>query len=778
MHAFEVLEFDVIKQRLQDHCETSLGGVWAHDLKPTFDAAETWDLLALTGEAHDALGRHQVPALGAVRDLRQQLKIASKGGVIAGKELFMIADALAAMRNFRTFLLARRADMPKLAPFAESLPEARRVEESLFDSLEADGAVKDGASPTLSTLRQRKKNTTSRIQERIQSYTTGKTRELLSDPIYTVRDGRYVIPLKAENRGKIRGIVHDTSASGQTIFVEPEDVLQLGNALREVEAAERAEETRILMQLSGKVGAVATEATGGIEAAGQLDLFLAKARLGYQMKGTMPLPQGKHWIQVQGGKHPLLNPETTVPLDLSVGIGSNVLITGPNTGGKTVAIKTIGLFVLMAQSGLMPPALDVRLGPFTQVWADIGDEQSLEQSLSTFSGHIKNIAEALKYFRRGALVLLDEVGAGTDPAEGASLAQSILQELADKGGAILASTHYGELKAFAYNTPGFQNAAMEFDQKNLRPTYRLLMGAPGASQALRIAERYGIPKNIVDRARAGLGVQAQDMAAMMEQLEQSQRQARIAQGEADRRTEELRKAEQRASRKLAEAEEIRKTAHSKANEVIEAALREIRLEAAQIFEELKKAPADQGTRQSARDRLKQLQDVGHEFAGEFVPKAKNGSGPKPGELQKGMSVKIDGHAQVGTLVDEPRGNTAVVQMGPLKMTVPVSSLTPAQPSAAGGLKARPSIQLQKTINATTEIHLRHMRAEEAVRDLEKFVDDAMLAGLPSVRIIHGKGQGILRKITQDFLRKHPGVASYRDGEPAEGGQGATIAVFR
>lgn len=777
MHAFQVLEFDAIKERLQRHCETSLGGELADKLTPAFVPAEVWETLAATGEAYDALSKHQVPPLGAIRDVRQALKVASKGGVLGGQELFLIADSLMAMRNFKTFLVARRFDMPKLSPIAESLPEARRIEEQLFDSLEPDGTVKDGASVTLAGLRQRKKATTIRIQERVQSYATGKTRELLSDPIYTVRDGRYVIPLKAENRGKIRGIVHDTSASGQTIFVEPEDVLQMGNALREIQAHERAEEQRILAQLSAKVGTVATETSGGIEAAAILDLAFSKARLAFQMKGTMPVHKGESWIQIQGGKHPLLDPETTVPLDLSVGAGSSILITGPNTGGKTVAIKTVGLFVLMAQAGLMLPALDVRLGPFTQVWADIGDEQSLEQSLSTFSGHIKNIAEALRFFKKGALILLDEVGAGTDPAEGATLAQSILQELSDRGGAILASTHYGELKAFAYNTPGFQNAAMEFDQKHFRPTYRLLMGSPGASQALRIAERYGIPKKIVERAREGLGVQAQDMATMMEQLELSQRQARTAQGEADRRIAELRKAEERAARKLAEAEEIRKTAHSKAHEVIEAALREIRLEAANIFEELKKAPTDQRALQAGRERLKQLQNIGQEFADEFLPREKKDPN---GQMQfvKGTSVRVDGYSQIGTIVDVPKAKTALVQIGAVKISVPFAQMTAVASSPSGGHKPRAGVGLSKAMSATTELHLRHMRAEEAMRDLEKFVDDALLAGLSSVRIIHGKGEGILRKATQDYVRKHPGVASFRDGEPGEGGHGATVVVFK
>jgi DNA mismatch repair protein MutS2 len=778
MHALKVLEFDAIRARLQNHCETTIAAASAAELRPSFVADEVWTLLETTAEAHDALSRYSVPSLGAVRDLRDALTRARKGGVLGGQELAQIADAMTAMRQLRTFLDPHREDMARLSPFAAALPENRKLEDQLISSIEPDGTVRDDASVTLASLRQRKKTAAARIVERIQAYISGRTRELLSDPIYTVRDGRYVIPLKAENRGKIRGIVHDTSASGQTVYLEPEDVLQLGNALREVEAAERAEVQKILAALSGKVGAVAAELSGGIEAASIVDLHFAKARLGFEMKGAMPhRNQGAAFISIHGGKHPLLDPQTAVPLDLSVGKGKSVLITGPNTGGKTVSIKTVGLFVLMAQSGLMPPALDVRLAPFTQIWADIGDEQSLQQSLSTFSGHIRNIAEALKGLKDGSLVLLDEVGAGTDPAEGAALAKSILQEMSDKGATILASTHYGELKAFAYNTEGFENAAMEFDPRTFRPTYRLIMGAPGASHALRIAERYGIPEPVVERAKEGLGEQAQDLALMMERLELSQRQARQAQSDADKRSEQLRQAERKATRKLAEAEEIRQNAHARANEVIEAALREIRLEATRLFDELKRAPIDPQTQQRVRQGLKELDAVGRDFAQEFVPK-RRGVATAPVGLAKGSFVKMDGYSQTGTVLEEPREGKALVQVGPLKMTVPVTTLSLVDRAPASTEKPRTNVRLQKAIHATTEIQLIHKRAEEAVRELERFVDDAMLAGLPSVRIVHGKGEGILRKVTQDFLKSHPGVSTFRDGEPAEGGHGVTIATFK
>jgi DNA mismatch repair protein MutS2 len=694
---------------------------------------------------------------------------------LGGQELFGIAEAMSAMRSLKTFLQQRTIDYPHLAPFGISMPDQPRLEAALIDALDSDGSLKDGASPTLSSIRQRKKSAVSRIQERIQSYVNGKTREWLSDPIYTVRDGRYVIPLKSENRGKIRGIVHDTSASGQTVYLEPEDVLQLGNALKELESSERVEELKILTSLSGKVGAVAIEIAGGIEAASEVDFALAKARLGFAMKASMPERRQKAYLEVRSGRHPLLEHEKVVPLDLTVGKGRSVLITGPNTGGKTVAIKAVGLFVLMAQSGLMVPAIDVKLGTFSQVWADIGDEQSLQQSLSTFSGHIKNIGEALKFLKDGSLVLLDEVGAGTDPAEGAALAQAILQRMSNKGATILASTHYGELKAFAYQNDAFQNAAMEFDSKSLRPTYRLLLGSPGASHALRIAERYGIPADVVEEARANVGQQAQDLAQMFEQLELSQRQARIAQGEADRRLAELKRTEQKTAQKLEEADEIRRTASSKANETIELALREIRLEAARLFDELKKAPGDTKAQEKVRQGLKDLQAAGSDFAKEIGPKpVRRATGVT---LIKGMTVKIAGYAQTGQLLEEPKGKSALVQVGPLRMTVPVNTLEPAD-RPIERMKPRSNIRLQKAMTASTEIHLRQMRAEEAVQELERFLDDAMLAGVPSVRIVHGKGEGILRKITQDYLRRSPHVSSYVEAGPAEGGSGVTVATFK
>ena len=643
----------------------------------------------LTGEAHQLLADDPPPSLAALHDPRQLFNRAAKGGTLEGIEVYRCAAALGVMRQLRTYF--RTKGQIGLAAFAESMPDYARLEEKLLSAVSSGGDVLDSASPHLASLRARKGAASQRVVERIQSYLGGKSREWLSDPIYTVRDGRYVLPVKAEYKSRIKGIVHDTSGSGATVFVEPDDVLQLGNALREIELAERDEVLRILAELSQKLGAIAADAIGGVEAASTVDSVFARARLAYSDRGSMPRRVEGHFIALHGARHPLLESEKVVPLDIEVGQGASVLITGPNTGGKTVAIKTVGLAVAMAQSGLFPPALDVRLAPFAGLWADIGDEQSLQQSLSTFSGHLKNIAEALRGAGKGALVLFDELGAGTDPAEGSALAMAILVRLHEVGCAMLASTHYGELKAFAYETPGFTNAAMEFDMKTLRPTYKLLMGAAGASQALRIAERYGIPKDLVEAARDGLGRQAQNVSALIEELDRAQRLARTAQSEADRRIAELRKTEAETSKKLAEAEERRANARRRGAEAIDDALREIRLEAVSVFEELKKDPTQAGFAK-AKKALADLDDVGRAFAADLGPK-KPLAPVDPVTLTRGMSVRIDGYPQIGLLLEAPSGKSASVQLGSMKMTVPVakafvrSTRSRSQPPARGRTSA-------------------------------------------------------------------------------------------
>jgi DNA mismatch repair protein MutS2 len=773
MHALDVLEFGEVRRRLAVHCETAMGQAFADGLMPSFQADSIRWRRERTVEASRALEREMVPSLHPVRDLTQAVTRAEKGGVLGGEELFHVGEALSAMRAMRKFLAGRLEVSPRLAEDGHRLPDLGPLEGKLQDALEPGGGLRDTASVLLGQIRSRKRSTSARVAETIQQLAV-RYRDLLSDPIYTVRDGRYVLPLKAENRGKIRGIVHDSSASGQTIYVEPESVVQMGNLIRELDGQEREETLRVLGELSSRVGTVAKEIQEGLLATASLDLAFGIARYGHAVRGVIPeIGEGDARVEIRGGKHPLLDPETAVPLDLGLAVGQNILITGPNTGGKTVAIKCVGLFVAMAQAGMMVPALAMHLVPVSQIWADIGDEQSMEQSLSTFSGHIKNVGTALRQLKPGALVLLDEIGSGTDPAEGAALARVILAELAERGAVVLASSHYGELKAFAYEHPAFGNAAMEFDPRTFRPTYRLLVGAPGASHALKIAERYGIPTELVEQARETLGTQAQDIAHMIEELAQAQRQARKAQGEADRRLHELRDRERRAEANLREAQEIRDKALANAQDVMESALREIRLEAQRLFDELKQSPADARKREAVRQGLKELDLVGREFAREFTPKT---SARDPERVEKGSAVRVEGFSQVGVVLEIGRDGQATVQLGALKMQVPLRRLR-----KTGEVTAAPSktttVRLARAMNATTEIQLIHRRAEDAAEQLSKFIDDAVLAGVHQVRIVHGKGEGVLRKVTQELLKKHADVESFRDGEPAEGGHGVTIAVL-
>lgn len=768
-HALRVLEFHTVIERLVASCETPLGAKHASVLEPQFEADAVWALVTETDEAYRLLGRSNPPSLSAVGDWGLAVDRASKGATLGGVELHGIGLSLQAMRAFRGFF-AEAEGKSRLDSLAARMPSIPKLDHRLVEDLDGSGGLMDSASAALATIRRKKRELAGNITERIQSYTTGKTRDLLSDPIYTVRDGRYVIPLKAEYRGKIRGIVHDTSASGQTVYLEPEDVLQLGNRLREMDAAERQEEQRILEELSKAVGANRDAIVEGIEATGEADLLLAKARLAYAMKGSAPVPSQGYGIYIERGRHPLMDAERAVPLDLTVGFQNRgLLITGPNTGGKTVSIKTVGLFVAMAQAGLFVPAALVRLGPFSQLWADIGDEQSLQQSLSTFSGHLKNIAEALKWLQPGALVMLDEIGAGTDPAEGAALGKAILQSLADGGAVILASTHYGELKAFGYETPGFANAAMEFDRKSLKPTYKLLMGSPGGSHALQIAARYGIPKQVLDQADAWMGAESKQLGSMMAKLEDAQKQARLAQGEADRRTAEIRHMEKQLEKSLREAEETRKSLKTKLRAEMEAEIREVRLQAADLFDELRRSGGGTKPIEEARRKLKALESSALHDEAPMTPALAS-------PVIKGASVRVTGTAQVG-IVAEVVGGQATVQMGPMKLKMPVERL-----EVVGAKKevkaAKQNLGLARAQTMPTELHLRALRAEDAELELQQFIDDAVLAGLDQVRIVHGKGEGVLRQLTRDFLRRCKSVAAFREGEPGEGGAGVTIASLK
>lgn len=773
-----VLEFETVLEMLAERCDTPQGAASARASTPSFDPTVVWTELEKTREADSVLVADPLRMSG-LHDVAGPLKLAEKDAVLDGASLYKVGESLQTMARARDVLHRHRESAPILWRLGERLPELPRVEGRLLASLDGDGYVRDEASSELASARKKKASAAQKTLERIQSYVSGKTRDLLSDTVYTVRDGRYVIPLKAEHKGKVKGIVHDTSASGSTVYVEPEDIVALGNELRQAEAMERAETERVLRELSQLVGREAPVIRDGLDAASDIDLALARARFGQESGGCLPERTEGPRIEVREGRHPMLPRETCVPVSLKLGGETDVLlITGPNTGGKTVALKTVGLIVAMAQSGMMPLAKGVKFGCFKQIWADIGDEQSLEQSLSTFSGHVKNIAQALRSLVPGALVLLDEVGAGTDPDEGSSLARALLLAFQKEGAKVMASTHYGELKLLAANAPGFVNASMEFDEATLRPSYRLLVGVPGSSHALKIAERYGLPRGVLEEAQSGLSEQEADVAKMIERLQAAERRAVESTEEAERLATRLRSVEKEAESKIKKAEEARRSVRERATEELEALLREIRIEASDVFEALKKDPTQAGF-DRARQRLKELQEVGQDFVRESKEKpAERPVGPAASVIVRGASVRISGFTQTGTVLEDPKDGKVLVQAGALKLTCKLGDLTPV-PTSQGPIRARGgSVSLSKAMTARPEIHLRQMRAEDAGEELARFLDEAVLAGLSKVRIVHGKGEGVLRKVTHDLLKRHRDVRSYHEAEPEEGGAGVTVAVLK
>lgn len=776
-HALRVVEFHEVLKALVAHCETEAGAVRAEEIIPAIKREIVESQLRETGEAKSLYDRDAPPSLGLLRDVSGPVEGSGRGLTLSGETLFRILESLMTARKFRDYLVTRKESAPTLAMRAMQIPSLAPLEREIDDKIGPDGTVRDHASPELAKLRGRIATLSNRIVERMQAL-SNKLRESLSDVIVTQRSGRWCLPVRADFKGRVKGLVHDTSASGQTLYIEPEEIVNMGNQLREVEAAARFEEERILRALSDQVGKSAAAILAGLEACVALDVVFAKARLAVEWNAVEPTVRDKPELTLRQARHPLIDPEVVVPTDLEVGRSFQaLLITGPNTGGKTVSMKLAGLCVAMAQSGMHVPAVEASLGVFPQLWADIGDEQSLQQSLSTFSAHLRNIQRMIAGVRTGALVLLDEIGAGTDPAEGAALAKAILMRLVKSGALVICSTHYGELKAFAYNTPGMQNAAMEFDIQSLRPTYRLKVGAPGASHALTIAERFGIPKDVLDDARSGLSEAQQDIIKMLDKLEQAQQDAERAKRESDEQAAALRRERSQLDKRLAQTEDARSKARDDVRDQLDEVRREIRDEAEKLFAALKNAQGVTKETHKIREELRVLDTLAAEYTEEVAPVEK--STPRAEGLRVGDMVRVIGYGTPGKLLSDPANERVQVQIGLLKMTVDVGELEAIEP-AKDKRKAQPTsrLSLERAMQISPEVHLRLKRAEDAMAELEKYLDDAVFAGLDRVRVVHGKGTGTLRKLAQEMLRKHPSVAAYRLGEEGEGGTGVTIVELK
>ncbi len=781
--ALRTLEFYKIRSEVARYCTSSLGKAHVDDLLPSIELDKVNRLLEEMDEGAAIIRTKGNVPMGGIFDIRMHAKRAQIGGSLSPMELMEVSSTIRASRILRQFFETIREEgaisIPHFLEKKEAMPILTQLEHDINMCIDDNGGVLDSASAALRAIRQQLRAQESRVRERLESLVRGKNAaKMLSDTIVTIRNDRFVIPVKQEYRSHYGGIVHDQSSSGQTLFIEPDAVVQANNEVRRLKMKEKEEIDRILQMLSAQVQEVAHELFVLVEVLGELDLVFAKAKYGAANKCTKPEMNDEGYINLKKARHPLIPAAEVVANDIEFGRDiTAVVITGPNTGGKTVTLKTVGLFTLMAQSGLPVPALDgSELAVFDQVFADIGDEQSIEQSLSTFSSHMVNIVDILSKFDSNSLVIFDELGAGTDPQEGAALAISLLDEVHGRGARVIATTHYPELKAYGYNRPGVANASVEFDVETLSPTYRLLIGVPGRSNAFEISKRLGLPGHIISHAKSFTGTDRREVDSMIASLEKSRRESeqdaeRSAEllGEAEQLKKDL---EQQLKDYENQKEKLEDKAKEKARKIVEQATRE----AETVMSELRKMQMDQASgikEHQLIDAKKRLEAAMPE--NRVLKKAAKAN--QQHVLKVNDEVKVISFGQKGTLIEKVSDKEWIVQIGILKMKLPESDLSYTKPEKQKETRTMTSLQ-NRSGPVKLELDLRGERYEDALIQVEKYIDDALLSNYHQVSIIHGKGTGALRQGVQQYLKKHPRVKGYRFGEAGEGGSGVTIAELK
>lgn len=770
------LELDKILARLAAHTAFAASEQLAHALTPLTDADELARRQAETTEAVAVLDQHPEMGVGGARDVRPLVRSARIGALLTPTDLLEIRQTLIAARTLHRSLGKLGELYPHLAARAASLDELPTVVEAISRAVNDRGEIMDTASPALGRIRGELNVVRGRLMDKLQRLINSPaTAKYIQEAIITERDGRYVIPIRAESKGRIPGIVHDTSASGATLFIEPLSVVEMGNRVRELEREETREIERILRELTDLIAAHADALDATVATLAELDLAFAKAKYSVEIRGVAPkLATGNSQLAIVQARHPLLDPLKVVPVSLQLGGAFSILvITGPNTGGKTVTLKTIGLLALMAQCGLHIPAEPgSRLPIFSGIFADIGDEQSIEQSLSTFSGHLKNIIEILRDANEHSLILLDELGAGTDPVEGSALARAILEDLLARKIPALVATHYAELKAFAQTTPGVQNASVEFNVETLSPTYHLMMGLPGKSNAFAIATRLGLDRAIIARAQESLSGADVELEKMLAEIKRARQDALSAQAHAEIAQ---RDAEQRA----AEARRIARETEQARADILDRAHAEAQAEIELARQELNRLRQEWRAVSLARDFVAgeqaKLDDLAKELPTTEKPVIPAPLPVEPGEIRAGDFVWVARLQQAGQVLARDASG-ADVQVGNFRVRLKANELgDKVAPPMSAFVPRTSEVKLPEADNPGVEVSLRGMRADDALDVLEKYLDRAYLAGLPYVRIVHGKGTGTLRKLARDLLRQHPLVAQIREAEAHEGGEGVTIA---
>lgn len=779
----KVLEFDKIRAQLAEYATSKKGKQMIKELPIEVEEKAIQNKIEETADGVELLRLKQGIPIPRLKDISFALKRLELETGLNGRELSDILRVLTTTHEVERFFEKVEEEeialkrIPRLVEKLESIPE---VTKELEASIREDGYVLDSASPTLHGIRVGIQKTEQEIRRQMDQYLTGKNAQYLSDTIITIRNDRYVLPVKAEYKSVFGGTVHDQSATGQTLFMEPQAVVNLNNKLREYQVQEKREVERILWELSQKLMPYTNSLHQNHYVLARLDVVNAKALYANEIKATEPIIDRQNHVALWKAWHPLLDREKAVANDIILGEEYQaIVITGPNTGGKTILLKTVGVIQLMAQMGLYIPAGEnSRVGIFTEIFADIGDEQSIEQNLSTFSSHMSNIVSILKQINDKSLLLIDEIGSGTDPQEGSSLAIAILDYIASKQSYVIASTHYPELKAYGYDRPKTINASMEFDGDTLQPTYQLLLGVPGRSNAFDISKRLGLPSIIIDQARGLLSEEDQDLNAMISDLEQKRRRA---QRDADKMRHQLELSTQLLEDLQKETEQFKankarllEEAKERANTLIE----QSKDDADKILSEIRELQlrSKQSTVKEHEmiEKKTALTDLKHEQALKKNKVLRKEKAKKA--LQVGQSVEVLSFGQRGTLVEKVSDEEWVVQMGIIKMKIAVEDLAPIAETQE--TKQQVIVKSARSSHVSSELDLRGKRYEEAMKDLDLYIDAAILANYPRVTIIHGRGTGAIQQGVHKTLRSHRSVASFEFAPMNTGGNGATIVTFK
>lgn len=785
--AYKVLEYNKIIDLLGAEAASSITKKMIGELKPALDVFQIKEMLAETTEAVSVIMRKGALPLGSFYDIKDYIHLADKGSTLTMKQLLQILYNLQVIRNAAAFLKSDLPELPIIKGLAEVLSIQKRLEENIDRCILSEDEMADGASPELKNIRRSIQRQNEAVRAKMnQILNSSENRTILQDALVTMRQGRYVVPVKQEHKAKFPGIVHDQSSTGATLFIEPQAIVNLNNELRELELAEKVEIERILAELSAEVAAVKDELLNNQEILVRLDFIFAKGKFSVKLKATEPEVNTQGILRINDGRHPLIDKNKVVPISIAIGKGYNTLvITGPNTGGKTVTLKTVGLFVLMTQSGLhIPAASGTEMPVLQKVFADIGDEQSIEQSLSTFSSHMSNIVNIVENSGKDTLVLLDELGAGTDPTEGAALAISILEHLYDKGVKTIATTHYTELKKYALSTKGVENASMEFDVETLSPTYRLSIGIPGRSNAFEISQKLGLKPVIIKHAKGMLEQGDIEFEEVITSIEKDRKLAEEERDEAIMLNLEMKKQKEQFDKERAKLSEQKEKIISKAKEEAREMIREAKEFADEVQKQLRELEKtrDTGERNRKYEEVRRrIRETSDRYKEKLVA-AENPNPVRASELKIGDRVKVLSLDQKGNVLSLPDDkNELMVQVGLLKISVSLDNITKIQ-DGSGKKDSKTSrygtLYRNKVQSITPSIDVRGNPLDDAIMDVDKYLDDAYIAGLKEVTIIHGRGEGILREGIHGMLKTHKHVAKYRKGAYNEGGDGVTVVSLK